>query len=132
MNPIRIVAGLGIVVLASIPAFAQTQERMVKAGGSGLLGSFGATGSDCKAVPGAATIVMRTKPEKGSLGTRTGAGFPEFPKGHALDRCNKVKSARTEIWYTPQPGFRGQDEAVLEVTFPNGSVSRLAYRIVVQ
>lgn len=132
MYPLRILAGLGIVALATSPAWAQIQERTVKADGSGMLGSFGATGSDCKAVPGVATIIMRTKPENGMVGTKTRTGFPEFPQDHELARCNKVKSARTEIWYTPQTGFRGTDEAVLEVTFPDGSVNRLAYRIIVQ
>jgi hypothetical protein len=116
-------------IAAAAPALAEPIIRNVPANKGGKIGVFGSTGADCKPMPGGASAVMRVKPDNGELMVRNTVGFPSYPADHPFARCNKVRSAQTEIWYNPKPDFRGTDVAIVEVKMPDGVTSRLEFQL---
>lgn len=50
-----------------------------------------------------------------------GPGFPNYPADNIrAAKCNAQQTEMTRVFYTSKVGFKGKDQARLEVFFPNG------------
>lgn len=106
----RIVIALTGLVLLAVPAIAETLDRTVKANSRSAIGGFlSYQGADCYAgeIP---DVKVRQPPANGSIQI--------LPHEQALGKDSRCPGKRVQglaYVYTPQKGFKGVDEVVLDV-----------------
>jgi hypothetical protein len=69
---------------------------------------------------GTVTVRVIKEPTNGKLETDVGPDFTHYPKDNVLSKCNEKESQVARIWYQSNPDFKGNDEALFEVIYPNG------------
>jgi hypothetical protein len=77
-------------------------------------------------------IRIVTPPTHGTISSRPGVGYSNFPKDNARAACNAKQIPVTYINYRSQPGFVGTDTATIEVLFPLGRLNTVDYAITVR
>jgi hypothetical protein len=69
---------------------------------------------------GTVTVRIVKEPTNGKLETDVGPDFTNYPKDNVRSKCNAKESQVARIWYQSNPDFKGNDEALLEVIYPDG------------
>jgi hypothetical protein len=102
---------------ASAPGMA---VRSVHAGVQSQIGSYTYLNADCS-FGGYADVKVQLPPHHGALAIGPDEGYSNYPASNQRYDCNKRKSQRIAIKYTPAPGFTGTDEFVLFSLWPNST-----------
>jgi hypothetical protein len=74
---------------------------------------------NCSATGTVAVRILK-EPTSGKLETDVGPDFTHYPKDNVRSKCNNKESQVARIWYQSNPDFKGNDEALLEVIYPDG------------
>ena len=83
---------------------------------------------DCTADPGILGRVVVAS-ENGRVSFRPGADYPSYPRTNSRYRCNLKKAPSVQLWYTPNPGFRGSDSTIVEALYPDGTMIKRTFTI---
>ncbi|MDQ0468721.1 hypothetical protein [Labrys wisconsinensis] len=68
-------------------------------------------------------VQIMTKPNNGTLRIVQEASYPQFPKINPRWKCNSEKISGVSVYYKPNPGFAGSDDAVLRLSYSDGVVA---------
>lgn len=134
--PSAVIGLLGISLIGIGPAQAgprrvATYEKVVLGGSRLTAASFASLDPTCKSL-GPMTISLIEAPHDGRVQTGQGREFPSFSLFNARAHCNARKQPATFVFYTPAPGYTGQDEFMLELVDPAGNVGRARFRVTVR
>jgi hypothetical protein len=80
------------------------------------LGYFDSVTQDCTPT-GPIELRVISAPGHGRYDIQDALNFPEFPASNTHSVCNTHKVPSREIWYTPAPGYVGDDSLKLDVVF---------------
>jgi hypothetical protein len=72
------------------------------------------------------------RPKHGSIDSEVGHGFTGYSSDNPRSKCNAQESEVTRIWYKSEAGFKGHDQAQIEVIFPTGSEREATFVIEVK
>jgi tetratricopeptide (TPR) repeat protein len=85
---------------------------------------------DCTSI-GAVNVEISQPPNHGSISIQKMLFFPSYPSGNVRSVCDSRKAPGTVVFYYPNAGYSGIDEAILTVTNPEGKVTKLEITIAV-
>jgi hypothetical protein len=86
---------------------------------------------DCSS-RGDTKIRIVTQPLHGSLKVEDGTDYPNFTRDNSRYECNAKKAPGALVYYQSEAGYTGSDSADVEVSYPDGIVRKIAYRITVK
>jgi hypothetical protein len=101
------------------PPPAAPQVRGAASGVAQKFNAYYAVTPECTSA-GPMTVKVVKAPEHGSLKIEDGEGYPNYDKDNVRFACNKVKVPVTQLVYTSNPNYVGQDTITLDAWGPGG------------
>jgi hypothetical protein len=77
-------------------------------------------------------IQVVAPPANGAVDIRSGPDRQLFPANDPHAKCSGKEIVTNQVWYKPEPGFRGTDSFSVEARFPNGEIRNKTYPILVE
>jgi hypothetical protein len=78
------------------------------------------------------TVRVIKPPSNGKLEIEEGMAFTYFAKENQRYKCNEKQSWGTLIYYTSNPGFKGSDQAEIQIFDETGVTRKTRYKISVK
>jgi hypothetical protein len=72
-------------------------------------------------------IAISTEPKHGKFSARPGQDVPKFSADSDFVSCNGKLTPSIQFYYQPSASYTGDDQVVLELTFPDGYVENETY-----
>lgn len=110
---------------AGVHAFAQDTSK-AKSGEETRLAVLGSLKADCSVNPAPTVKVLQAAAHGTVRIAKARLKTQRFPK------CAKVEVPVQVISYRSNPGFKGQDDAVVEISFKPGEASSRTFSIIVE
>ncbi len=130
LQPAATFALVCILALSGTVVLAQTNSAYrstdVVAGTRQRLGVYGNVQKDCTSGP-LPTVRVVTPPKHGELNVRSGK-----LKAGRISRCPKLEATAQDIFYKPNPAYKGADEVSYEVKSASGKLESHTVRITVK
>lgn len=76
-------------------------------------------------------VSARLSQELKSDQQREGSGYSHYPKDSQLYECNKRQTLMSNVFYTPDKGFKGSDNFEVEI-FAAGNSRTVRFRVTVK
>lgn len=74
---------------------------------------------------------IKKRPAKGEAEIEEGSGYSHYPKDSQLYECNKRQTLMSNVFYTPDKGFKGSDNFEVEI-FAAGNSRTVRFRVTVK
>ncbi|WP_156629444.1 hypothetical protein [Methylobacterium sp. Leaf85] len=118
-------------IAVASPGQVITIAKVVAAGHTLKLGTMSSLDQTCKSLGGTAVNIIDS-PHNGEIYVQQNRDYPSYPTTNTRSRCNLQKVPVTQLFYTPNPGFRGDDTVIVELITPLGDVLRERFNISVR
>jgi hypothetical protein len=92
------------------------------------LGLLSSVNPDCS-LAGMYTVIEKIPPMNGVFTQELGKGFTNFPKENQRYACNLQQTPGILMYYTANPGYKGQDTLTVELLSPEGRDQTVMYSI---
>jgi hypothetical protein len=72
-------------------------------------------------------IAISTEPQHGKFSAKAGQDVPKFSADSDFASCNGKLTPSIQFYYQPSASYTGDDQLILELTFPDGYVENETY-----
>ncbi|MGE5306224.1 MAG: hypothetical protein ACM3TN_23190 [Alphaproteobacteria bacterium] len=119
---------VGAELLSAAEIVTPPSFKNVVSGKRTMLGRFYDLNPDCSS---AGKVILRfmQKPRNGVAEIISEQGFTGYPKDDPRYKCNETSREVEKIFYQSNDEFKGKDQFIVEVFYPNGNYRKLRVNI---
>jgi hypothetical protein len=118
-------------VLAGCQTTQATSTLATPSGQALKVNSYFSLNADCTSV-GPTNIRVTRAPANGQITVRQNLQYPSYARVNDRHHCNRRRVPSTSVYYTPKPGFTGEDSFDIESIFATGRLSTRTFRMIVR